>query len=234
MKDLAYGLIVPVLVGILIVAFPAILRPALDHFFPPANMVTGAAGSSLAVITTILTHGFALIVVFAIPLILGLVWNRWAGGAAGFIMGTLYYVAFAGYNIVSNMLTFSQLYNVNNPISAANNPVFGFQYAKNLYADPSFIGAYIVGGVLIGYITGALCNGSPNFKRMLGAGLTAAITVGVFTFILNYTVSFGAWMTQNDPLYAFGTTMLPLVILGIIAPIIAKVMTWYGLQPVRH
>jgi len=186
-------------------------------------MATGVAASPYAVVTTILTHGFALIVVFAIPLILGLVWNKWAGGAAGFIMGTLYYVAFAGYNIVSNLLTFAQI-----------SPASAFAYTKNLYADPSFIGAYIVGGILIGYITGALCNGSSSFKRMLGSGLTAAITVGVLTFILNYTVSFGAWMTQNDPLYAFGTTMLPLVILGVIAPIIAKVMTWYGLQPVRH
>lgn len=223
LKDLAYGLVVPILVGLLIVAFPAILRPALDSWFPPANMITGAAGSDWAVITTILTHGFALILVFAIPVLLGLLWNKWAGGAAGFIMGTLYYLAFAGYTITSNMLTFAQI-----------DPATAFAYSRNLYADPSFIGNYIVGGVLIGYIAGALANGSFNFKRMLGAGLTAAITVGVMTFVLNYTVSYGAWMTQNDPLYAFSTTMLPMVILGIIAPVIAKVMTWYGLQPTRH
>ena len=84
MKDLLWGLIIPILVGLLIVAFPAIFRPGLDHFFPGPNMATGAAGSSLAVITTILTHGFALIVVFAIPVVLGLLWNKWAGGAAGF------------------------------------------------------------------------------------------------------------------------------------------------------
>jgi len=223
MKDVGYGLVIPVLVGLLIVAFPAILRPLLDNAFYPGNMITGAAASPYAVITTILTHGFALILVFAIPVILGLVWNKWAGGAAGFLMGTLYYVAFAGYTITSNMLTFSK-------IDAAS----AFAYSKNLYADPSFIGNYIVGGILIGYISGSLCNGSSNFKRMLGAALTAALTVGVLTFVFNYTISFGAWMTQNDPLYAFGTTMLPLVILGVIAPVISKVMTWYGLQPVRH
>jgi hypothetical protein len=223
MKDVGYGLVIPVLVGLLVVAFPAIFRPALDAAFPPPNMITGAAGSSLAVLTTILTHGFALILVFAIPVVLGLVWNRWAGGAAGFLMGTLYYVAFAGYTITSNMLTFAQI-----------DPASAFAYSKNLYADPSFIGDYIVGGVLIGYIAGALCNGSSNFKRMLGAGLTAALTVGILTFVFNYTVSYGAWMTQADPLYALFTTMLPLIILGIIAPIISKVMTWYGLQPVRH
>ena len=87
---------------------------------------------------------------------------------------------------------------------------------------------------MIGYIAGALNNGSYNFKRMLGAGLTAALTVGVFTFILNYTVSFGAWMTQTTHCLLLFTTMLPMILLGIIGPVVAKVMTWYGLQPERH
>ena len=38
-------------------------------------------------------------IVLGIPLVLGLLWNKWAGGAAGFIMGGIYYVASAGlYN----------------------------------------------------------------------------------------------------------------------------------------
>ncbi len=35
-------------------------------------------------------------IVLGIPLVLGLLWNKWAGGAAGFIMGGIYYVANAG------------------------------------------------------------------------------------------------------------------------------------------
>jgi hypothetical protein len=69
---------------------------------------------------------------------------------------------------------------------------------------------------------------------MLGSGLTAALTVGVFTYILNYTVSFGAWMTQGDPWFSLFTTMLPMILLGIIGPVVAKVMTWYGAYPQRH
>ncbi len=179
-------------------------------------MITGDPGSSYAFLTVIFTHGFAMMVCLGIPLIVGLLWNKWAGGAAGFITGTLYYLASAGYNIMYSI------------------QYFGIDYAYNLYADPSFIGDYIVGGILIGYITGALANNSLNFKRMLGASLTTTITIGVFTFILNYTVSFAAWMTQGDPLYAFFYTMLPLVILGIIAPILAKVMVWYGLIAGSH
>ena len=48
------------------------------------------------VIGVILTTGFAQMIVLGIPLVLGLLWNKWAGGAAGFIMGGMYYVASAG------------------------------------------------------------------------------------------------------------------------------------------
>ena len=216
LSDILYGFVVPLIIGIVIVLFPAVLRPALDTWFPPADMMTGDPGSSYQFLTVIFTHGFAMMVCLGIPLVVGLLWNKWAGGATGFITGTLYYLASAGYNI---------MYSIQQ---------FGIEYAYNLYADPSFIGDYIVGGILIGYIAGALVNKSLSFKRMLGASLTATIAVGVFSFILNYTVSFAAWMTQGDPGYAFFYTMLPMVILGVLAPILAKVMTWYGLIAGSH
>ncbi len=206
LKDIGYGFIIPVIVGLVIVAFPAILRPALDAAFP--------VGTPNAFLTVIFTHGFAQMVVFAVPLILGLTWNRWAGGAAGFITGTLYYLAYAGY------------FSVGLPAS----------YVGGLYRDPSFIGNYIVCGILIGYISGALNNGSFNFKRMLGAGLTAALTVGILQFLFNFYIAlYGATsMTQSNPPYSLFLTMLPNLILGFVAPVIAKVMTWYGLYPMRH
>jgi hypothetical protein len=208
LKDIGYGLVVPIIVGLIIVAFPAILRPFLDGVFPPPSMTS--AGSPYAFVTVILTHGFAQMVIFAIPLLLGLTWNKWAGGAAGFIMGTLYYLAYAGY--------------------------FTSLTTLNMWRDPSFIGNYIVCGILIGYIAGALNNGSFNFKRMIGAGMTAAITVGVLQFIFNVTVAlYGASsMSASDPAWSLFLVMLPNILLGVIAPIIAKVMTWYGLYPTRH
>ena len=156
-------------------------------------------------------------VMFAIPILVGLIWNKWAGGAAGFLLGTLYYLAYASYYSVGITADFGAPY-----------------YPGGLFRDPSFIGDYIVGGLIIGYIAGALNNKSQNFKRMLGAGLTAAITVGVYQYVLNYTVSFAKYMTTNDPLYSLFITLLPMIILGVIAPVIAKVMTWYGLYPGGH
>ncbi len=193
----------PILVAVIIMLFPVYIGPA----------ATSAFGSD-SPIPQVLTHGFAMMVIFAIPVLLGLIWNKWAGGAAGFLLGTLYYISFAGYNIMTSRIQ--------------------YQYDVNLYADPSFIGNYILGGILVGYIAGALNNKSWSFKRMFGAGMTAAVTVGVMQFVLNYTVSSGAYMTRADPLYAFAITMLPMVILGVIGPVIAKVMTWYGLYPGGH
>ena len=48
---------------------------------------------------------------------------------------------------------------------------------------------WLVNGVIIGYIAGSLTNGSTNFKRMLGAGLTAAIITSIIQAFMNYTIS---------------------------------------------
>ena len=210
-KTIIYGFIVPILVAVIILLFPTVIKDAFDSWFPVGDMMTGEGASEWAFITVIFTHGLAQMVMFGIPLVMGLIWNKWAGGATGFIMGTLFYLAYAGYNIAFSVEFFGA--------------------SQNLYRDPSFIGNYIVGGILIGYIAGALNDKSFNFKRMLGAGLTAGITIGVLQFILNMTIAFGAWMSQADPFYAFYLVMLPNVLLGVLAPIISKVMMWYGLLP---
>ena len=203
LSGILWGLVIPLIIGIVIVAFPAILRPALDSWFPPGDPNTGAGMSPYAFLTVIFTHGFALMVVMGVPMFLGLNWSKWAGGAAGFVTGTLYYLAFAGYNI-----QYSTIY---------------YGASQNLYADPSFIGNYIVGAILIGYIAGALNSKSFHFKRKLGAALTAGITVALLQFVLNLTVSFAAWMTAGNPGQALFQVMLPMIILAIIVPIISRI-----------
>ena len=207
LKDLGYGLVVPVLVGLLILAFATVIRSGLLSAFP---METGNP------IPHILTFGFAQMIMFGVPLILGLLWNKWAGGAAGFITGTLYYIANAGYAVS----TYAQ-----------------YGMAVNFWADASLL-CYIVVGILIGYIAGSLSNGSTSFKRMLGAGLTAAIVTGAMQTFANLflaiqenrDMAWGVPPTIENALYAVFLAMLPMVILGILVPIVAKVMTWYGLQ----
>jgi hypothetical protein len=202
-NGIVWGLIIPLIIGIVIIAFPAILRPALDSWFPAGDPNTGAGASPYAFLTVIFTHGISLMVVMGIPMFMGLNWSKWAGGATGFLTGTLYYLAFAGYNIAYSTITYGA--------------------SLNLYADPSFIGNYIVGAMLIGFISGALNNKSFHFKRKLASCVTAVVAVGLFQFVLNYTVSFANWMTQGDPGFALFSTMLPLLILGFVVPIISRI-----------
>ena len=74
---------------------------------------------------------------------------------------------------------------------------------------------------------------------MLGAGLTAALVTAVIQAFMNYNVSLiparqmaqGLWL---DVPYAILINFVPSIALGVIVPIIGKVMTWYGIQPLRH
>ncbi len=210
--DIFYGIVIPIIL-VLLVFFLAI-------YINPSG--TKAMIGNTSVIAVILTQGFAQMIVLGIPLILGLLWNKWAGGAAGFIMGGMYYVASAGL--------YTGYYN-----GAGN---------YNFFGDMSMLG-YLVLAVIIGYMAGALNNKSTNFMRMLGAGLTSAIIVATIQAYLNYTVSLAPSLKMNHNmwasnqylfpgLYGFVLQFIPSIALGVIVPILAKVMIWYGLQPMRH
>jgi hypothetical protein len=194
LKNLIWSLIIPTLIGLLIIAFATVIRSALLIAFPLEG------GSP---IPHILTFGFAQMLIFGIPMFLGLNWNKYAGGCAGFLMGTLYYLAMAGYSSFT-YLSYGQTW--------------------NFFEDPSLI-TYIVVGMLIGYVAGALNNKSYSFKRMLGSGLTAAIVTGLIQYFVNYEFALepNRNMTLADPAYAFFLVMLPQIILGILVPIVAKI-----------
>ncbi|MGD6852236.1 MAG: hypothetical protein ACQCN6_09285 [Candidatus Bathyarchaeia archaeon] len=204
------GIAIPIILALLIYVFAVYLNVGGTYH------VLGADN----IIAIILVSGFAQMIVLGVPLILGLLWNKWAGGAAGFIMGGMYYVASAG-QYTSLYATYS---------SGAVN--------YNFFGDVSML-FYLVNGVVIGYMAGALNNGSSNFKRLLGAGLTASLITAVIQAYVNYFVSLepSRMMAQSmwlDPGYAIVLNFVPSIALGVIVPILAKVMTWYGLQPMKH
>jgi hypothetical protein len=229
LSDIFYAIIIPLILVLLIALLAIYVNPGGQfHVF-------GLEGT-LATIGVILTQGFAQMIVLGVPLALGLVWNKWAGGAAGFIMGGTYYMATAGlYNGYYAYLGYTY----------PNDPIY-----HNFYGDLSML-FYLVNAIIIGYMAGALNNKSTSFKRMLGSGLTAAIITAVIQVFMNYnfaldfagassssvlnyaprTMAHGLWA---DPVYGFILAFVPSIALGVIVPIIAKVMTWYGLQPVRH
>ena len=57
---------------------------------------------------------------------------------------------------------------------------------------------------------------------------------------MNYNVSLAParQMAQDswaqDPLMAIVVNFVPSIALGVIVPILGKVMTWYGIQPMKH
>ena len=81
------GIVIPLILVLLIFVLAVYVNPG------GAYAVLGADN----VIAVILTSGFAEMIILGIPLVLGLLWNKWAGGAAGFIMGGMYYLASAGH-----------------------------------------------------------------------------------------------------------------------------------------
>jgi hypothetical protein len=74
-SDLIYGIIIPILVVLLIVGISQ-----LGRLF----------GGGFSIVTGLTMEIQELLLITAIPLTLGLVWNRWAGGASGFLMGMFY------------------------------------------------------------------------------------------------------------------------------------------------
>jgi ABC-type cobalamin transport system permease subunit len=123
-KDLVFGVIVPTIVAFLIVGISMQSAPA-----------------AIALKYTLLEA----VVVVGVPMLVGLVWNQWAGGASGFLLGSLYTLYFA-----------DQL------------------YATQGRGDISLVGN-LVSAMLIGYVAGALNKRSASYKRMLIAGVTAGI-----------------------------------------------------------
>ena len=209
LANLIDGIVIPIVLVILIFVLAVYINPTgSEHIIGDAN-----------VIAVILTQGFSQMIILGVPLVLGLLWNKWAGGAAGFIMGGMYYLASAGeYNGVYAS------YGVT---------------TYNFFGDISFL-FWLVNGVIIGYMAGSLNGGSTSFKRMLGAGLTASITTAVIQAFMNYNLSLepARQMAQSnwatDPVLAIVVNFVPSIALGIIVPILGKVMTWYGIMPQKH
>jgi hypothetical protein len=143
-----------------------------------------------------------LTVIVAIPLTLGLVWNQWAGGASGFLMGSIYALYWA---------------------DSYHSPMGG-----NFTGSGTVLLAYILSAMLIGYMTGALNKRSDNFRRMLIAGVIAATVGGILLFAI-FQLSPANVITGIDGL---SLTVLSRTACGLIVPLVAKVLMWYGV--VQH
>ena len=140
LKDLIYGVVVPLIIGLIIIAFP-LSESTLSQVNPA--------------LVGILVFGIAeMIMTVAAPIVFGLLWNRWAGGAAGFLLGSIFALWYAIYGISTPGWT----------------------------NDVSLLG-YLVSAMMIGYMAGALNNRSREFSRLLFSGFTSALVGALFLFL---------------------------------------------------
>ena len=183
--DLIYGIVVPTLVVLLIVGLSQLGRLFGDGF---------------SIATGIIMELQELVLIVAVPLLLGLVWNRWAGGASGFLLGSIY------------ALYWADIY---------HSPIAG-----NVRGYGTVLLAYIVSAMLIGYVAGALNRGSENLRKMLVAGVAASAIGGIMLFGV-FQLSPANVVTG---VYGLLLTVLPRIACGIIVPVIAKVFFWFGMS----
>ena len=172
--DIFLGLILPIAVCLIIIWFPlngrtlAGINPAFQGIF-----VYGVQ---------------EVIMIVAVPMIVGLLWNKWAGGASGFLLGSIYALWYGLYGSMS----------------------------PNWIHNIGLLG-YLLSAMLIGYIAGALNLKSAKLSRLLFSGFVAALAGGLFLFLTEQLATpplvygaFGFFVTMT-PRIVFGI-VVPLVV----------------------
>ena len=157
---------------------------------------------SFGVVTGIVMELEEMIVIVGVPLLLGLAWNKWAGGASGFLLGSIYAIRWAVKYDVFSYGTFPR-------------GVSGF--------GPTMLG-WVLSAMLIGYMAGALNKRSESFLRMVIAGVISTTVGGLFLFGM-FQLSPLNVVTGLD---GFLITVLTRTASGVIIAVIAKVFMWYG------
>lgn len=196
LNDIIYGIILPCIAAFLILVLPTQVQPILLEIDPTIAIIFGD-GLGEAILT------------IGIPLFAGLIWNKWAGGGAGFLLGSIY------------ALYVNDIYSV-----TAATTGFGFT-VMGMVGDISTL-AFVVAAMLTGYIAGALNRDSYSFKRMVVAALIAGIIAGLFQLWTGLISPLGM---VTDIGYSGFLILLPKLIYAILIPIFVTVFGWFGITP---
>jgi len=193
-SDIKYGIIVPIVVVLVIAGLSWV-----SSFLMRSGGMSGSSGIVIGIISEI----EELVITVAVPLLLGLVWNRWAGGASGFLMGSVWSIWYAvKYGLYSG----------------------SFRGGGSINLGPTLLG-WVLSAMLIGYMAGALNKHSENLRRMLIVGIVTTAIGGFFLFGM-----FQLSPSNVVPLdfFGFAINVATRIATGAIIPIIAKVFMWYG------
>jgi len=165
-SDLVYGVLIPTVVGFTIIGIEMSSSP----------LFIGLKYTLLEAI-----------VVVGVPMLVGLIWNQWAGGTAGFIMGSFYGLYFS------------------DQLCAAQN-----------LGDISLLGN-LVSAMLIGYIAGALNKRSDSYRIMLISGIIAGTVASLpLLFTSQYSKVLGG-LTVGGAVLALLPRIFAAVVMPLIA-----------------
>jgi len=208
-SEWSLGLVLPLIIGVLIIAFPTVIEDFLAtiHISFPEWLWGGPEVPLQYIITIGITEG---ILTCAVPIFFGLTWSKWAGGASGFLLSLLFALSMQAYYSV---------------IPGAWLPT----------AD--WLGL-IVGGMLAGYIAGSimqhyLMRGSKSFKHILIATIVPVIIVTIFvtqTYIWLsplFEMGVDGMSYWDNVTFAYFVYAAIYGVWGLLAAICAKVAFWY-------
>jgi hypothetical protein len=202
-SELSIGVVIPILIGILILLFPTVIFDFLGTI--KLNMPDFIWGGVEIPLQHILTVGIAEgILTCAVPIMLGIVWNRWAGGASGFLCSLLFVIGMEAY--------------------------YG---SLGIVSTLDWLGV-IVAGMLIGYIAGSLyqravMRGKKGLKQMLLASIIAAIVAIIFvtqTFIW-YSPMFSIGSYWDSVGFAYFTYGIIYGLWAIFAALGSWIASWF-------
>jgi hypothetical protein len=209
-SDISLGVIVPIIIGVLILAFPTVIKGFLTTIhvsFPP--WIWGGPEIPLQHILTIGTA--EAILTGGIPAVLGLIKGKWAGGASGFLCSMLFTVSMAAY--------------------------YGPYFVPTVDWLGVIVSGMLMGYITGALMERFIMRGSVGFKWMLLAALVGAIVATIFTTQTYLWFSPMALMGLDGMTYwdavglAYFTYAAVYGVWAILAVIAAKVAYWYGVMP---
>jgi len=206
-SDISLYLVLPLIFGVLIIAFPTVIADFLAtiHISLPSWLWGGMEIPLQYILTIGVAQG---ILTCGIPIFLGLAWNRWAGGASGFLLTLLFTLS------------------------------MGVYYGPGVFIPTADWLGMIVSGMLAGYIAGALMTrsrmrGSTGLKSMLIWSIVAAIVAIVFTtqtyiwYGPMFAMGVNGMSYWDNVSFAYFINIVIYGVFAILATIVAKVASWF-------
>jgi hypothetical protein len=209
-SEISLGVVIPILIGVLILAFPTVIEDLLAtiHIYLPPWLW----GGTEVPLQHILTIGTAeAILTGGIPAVLGLIKGKWAGGASGFLCGMLFTLSQAG--------------------------LYGEWFVPTADWLGVIVSGMLMGYITGALMESFIMRGKIGFKWMLLATLVGAIVAVIFTtqtyiwFSPMFAASVDGLSYWDNVTLGYFTYAAIYGVWALLAVIAAKVAYWYGVMP---